>query len=416
MHSAPCDPTTEVMRPTPAVATGLFHRMLAGLCWYYLSLMPLIGIAFSGAVIQRKPHPHSNPPGFFSSMANWDGVWYERIVNTGYFYDPGKHSSIAFFPGFPLLARLVQIITGLDAVMALLFVSHACYLLLFVAVPIYLHDRDNSGDWGENTILALLFWPMAIFFRFAYSESLFVLLMVLVLMGNRRQWPLVVVAAIAGTATGVRSVGVVLAVLVVWRCLHESGSIGLRVVRGIGYGCLSAWGLLAFMAFQWKYFADPFVFCWTQTHWTVMPSLSLWQTLESQVLLEPIWSVYVPSHPAFWARFEWQPNILVGLQFWNPLFLVASAGFVAIGIRRRWLTTEEVLLSVGLLLIPYLLQGYRMAMMGQGRFAGAVFPCYIVMGRLLGQLPPAPRAALCATAACFSTVLMAMFAAWYRVF
>jgi len=404
------------MATIPAPATRFWQRLMAGVCWYYLSLMPLIGVALSTAVIARKPHPHSNSPGFFSSMANWDGVWYERIVTSGYYYDPAKHSSIAFFPGFPLLGRLVQITTGLDAVMSLLLVSHLCYLLLFVAVPIYLQDRDPSGEWGDSTILALLFWPMTIFFRFAYTESLFVLLMVLVLMGNHRKWPLILVAVIAGSATGVRSVGVVLAVLVVWRCLREPGSIGLRILRVLGYGCLSVWGLLAFMGYQWACFADPFAFCRTQTHWTVMPALSLWQNLWKQLLLEPIWSVYVPSHPAFWARFEWQPNVLVGLQFWNPLFLIAAAGLVVVGVRRRWLTTEEVILSIGLILVPYLLQGYRMAMMGQGRFTGAVFPCYIVIGRLLRELPPAPRAAVCATAGCVTTVFMAMFAAWYRVF
>jgi hypothetical protein len=385
-------------------------------CLYYFSLLPLLGVGLSVAVIPRKPHPNLNAPGFLQSLANWDGVWYERILNEGYFYDPARHSSIAFFPGFPLLAAAVQTVTGLGAVPALLTVSQLSYFLLFLLVPLYMHDRDESGEWASHVAMALMFWPMTLFFRVAYTESLFVLVTILVLMGNRQRWPLLWVAVLAGFGTGVRSVGVVLTTLVMYRAVCEVNSFSKRLINIVWYGLIGTWGLLGFMVFQQCAFGDALVFCKTQAHWATVPDHPHWRQLLGLVILEPVWSVYVLSHPAHWADYEWMPNAITGLQFWNPLIFLVAIGLTVSGVVRRWLTTDELIVCVGLLLIPYILQGHRMAMMGHGRFAGAVFPCYVVMGRLLMDMPPVVRATVIGVGASVTTLLLALFAAWYRVF
>ena len=44
-------------------------------------------------------------PGWLAGWCQGDGGWYLRIAESGYFYTPGRQSSVAFFPVFPMLLR-----------------------------------------------------------------------------------------------------------------------------------------------------------------------------------------------------------------------------------------------------------------------------------------------------------------------
>ena len=56
-------------------------------------------------------HEHfSHPLGRLHIKDGWfqfDSGWYYDIVTRGYSYVPGQQSSVAFFPSFPLLTRVV---------------------------------------------------------------------------------------------------------------------------------------------------------------------------------------------------------------------------------------------------------------------------------------------------------------------
>jgi hypothetical protein len=39
------------------------------------------------------------------NFIKWDTIWYERIMKSGYFWNPNEQSSVAFFPFFPFLWR-----------------------------------------------------------------------------------------------------------------------------------------------------------------------------------------------------------------------------------------------------------------------------------------------------------------------
>jgi hypothetical protein len=47
-----------------------------------------------------RPGPHDEPTkqGVLQIFFQWDSGWFLSIVNQGYFYDPAKQSSVAFFP------------------------------------------------------------------------------------------------------------------------------------------------------------------------------------------------------------------------------------------------------------------------------------------------------------------------------
>ena len=79
---------------------------------------------------------------------------------------------------------------------------------------------------------------------------------------------------------------------------------------------------------------------------------------------------------------------LFGLAFWNPILFLLAAVAVIVGGRRGWLTRDEVVLGIGLLLVPYVTRADEMSMGSHARFAAVVVPAYIVLARLLGRLPP----------------------------
>jgi hypothetical protein len=204
----------------------------------------------------------------------------------------------------------------------------------------------------------------------AYAESLFVFLCMLALYGIKRGWRPWVIALVCGAATATRPVGVALLLPLAWylwterlRNRHDFGAIlksGLLCALACG-------GLLAYMAYQQAAFGDALAFAKTQKHWTMGDAPS-GNKLLALFTLEPIWSVYVPDSPGYWAKKVPTIEPLFNLQAANPIYF-------------------EVLLSIGLIAIPYVTRSYEMCMASQGRFVAAVFPMYIVMGELLRRIP-----------------------------
>ncbi|MGI8777095.1 MAG: mannosyltransferase family protein [Acidimicrobiales bacterium] len=51
----------------------------------------------------NHPRPHHVPGRpWFEAWVHWDSEWYLQIANHGYSYKPGRQSSVAFFPLYPL--------------------------------------------------------------------------------------------------------------------------------------------------------------------------------------------------------------------------------------------------------------------------------------------------------------------------
>ena len=104
-------------------------------------------------------------------------------------------SSVAFFPGYPLLVAMLCKATGMPLAWGALAVSHAFLLASFVLLFVYLLRRGNGAfQTGTSsasrlplyTLLAFGLFPPTFFLRMAYSESLFVFLSVLAMYGIER--------------------------------------------------------------------------------------------------------------------------------------------------------------------------------------------------------------------------------------
>ncbi len=246
--------------------------------------------------------PAVSKDAFFDCLLNWDGRWYYGIAKHGYQYYPRQRSNVAFFPAYPLAARLVSRITTLPVDVALILISHACLIAAFILAAAYVARRfpDAPRELTDYTLLSLGLLPTTVFFRMAYTEAPFILLTLLVLYGAWRRWPLAVLALLVGLATATRPVGVALIPLLALSLWRRSATRGRMFVRSIWLLPLGCWGLAAFMAFQWFAFDDPLAFARTQSLWRWRPLPSIPQQVGALAILEPVWGAHVPSLPNYW--------------------------------------------------------------------------------------------------------------------
>jgi hypothetical protein len=380
------------------------------------TLAVVAGVAFSLEFIYCSSNPNPRPSGFdlVAPLANFGGYRYTRIARRGYSYDEGQKSNVVVFPAFPLVGRTIVAATGCEAGPALVVVANLSLAAAFVVIARYLRRRfPDDPELPAFALLAIGLLPITFFFRAAYSESMFVLLVVVFLQGLERKWPLIGLALLAGLATATRSVGLGLFPPLLWYAWDHASSNRQFALRATLLAPLACWGIVAYMVYQWMAFDDPLAFIKTQTHWTLRTAGSTWEYVVALCTLEPVWSVYVPDSPAFWQRHEVHANPLFSLQFANPLWFVFFVAMVVVGARRKWLNRYEIVLAVMLLLIPYVTQSYRVCMGSMGRYSSVCVPAYFVMGHLLSRMPKLVVAILAALCGLFLGLYSALFAAGY---
>jgi hypothetical protein len=367
----------------------------------------VLGVSFGYQFV--TPRGESPGPGLHEKFSAYDGGWYKRIATSGYQYDPHQQSSTAFFPLYPLLGAGVMRLTSLGATWALLIVAHACLAAAFVLAVLYLRGRKPSPDRTtvSLTLLALGLMPATFFFRMTYSESIFLLLSLLFLLGIQRNWPLPVVALIAGLGTASRPVGVGLLVPLViyaWRSSPSRRAFLTRIALSAPLACC---GLLAYAVFLFVQFGDPMVFAKTQEHWgKAAPTLTT--KLFALLSYQPIWEIYLCQPVGGWSVFAWEQV--------NPVYFAVSVIMILYGACRRRLNVYEISLAAMLLLIPYLTRGYELNMASSARFAAVVFPVYLILGEVLSRLPPAVSAVILGISTFFLGAFTALFASGYPIF
>lgn len=304
------------------------------LYFWSTSLIVYLGVVLGYYYLPRQPHPPPETDTFLDAFASWDGRWYAKIASEGYFYAPEAPSTVAHFPCFPLLGRLVMELTHCSPVMAVLLVANSFLAGTFVLLFFYARLRfGNSAAYlPEYTLLAFGLWPVTFFFRMTYSESLFMFLCVLSLYGMERKWPLFVIAAIIGVATGTRPVGVGLVlpfVVHIWDRSHDSRLFILRLGYLVPLAC---WGLAGYMVYQSIAFGEPLAFAKTQESFRYRPKQALVEKVDALVTLEPLWSAFDPFSPCYWKRQEQaKTHPLFSLQAANPIYFLLTAAAIALG-------------------------------------------------------------------------------------
>lgn len=411
MSPEPPSRRASTLHALDCLVTGAFFYCLT-------SLIAVLGVV-AGHDLFKLPtnNPLASRGDLLSAFANWDGQWYKRIATQGYQKQKPGDRALAFFPGYPLLGRWVSQATGMRPELALLLVSHAALLGVFVLTAAYVRRRYTNGPskvLPEYVMLALGLTPAAFFFRVVYTESLFLLFVVLALYGMERRWPLVLIALVVGAASAIRAVGVSLVpgfLLYIWGQSLQSRK---ALIRSALFVPLASWGIAAYMLYQLIQFGDPLLLFKAEAAFNLHRGSSMGDKLISDLTLATAWRVFDPSSVHYWERADTVHNPFLSLSFANPLYFAAAILLLALGIRKRWLNRVEATMAILLLLIPYFTKGYDMSMAGTARFVSAIFPLYLVLGNILARLPSALAAGILALSSFFLGLYSALFAAWHR--
>ena len=207
----------------------------------------------------------------YVSLIQHDSYWFANIINRGYAtpVPPADHkemeiSNVAFFPAYPLLAKAVKLISGLDTYHALLAVAQAAtwgfwsFFFLFC-------DRWRLGvELQLFGALAIAVHPAAFYLVAGYSESLFLMAVVGFIYWSTKERPAspLLVALHGFTMSATRIVGLPCALIpllytAVAGVPKPAGTWRERIARYRGPLFITGVSMLGGLAF----------FAWCQIRW-----------------------------------------------------------------------------------------------------------------------------------------------------
>lgn len=336
----------------------------------------------------------------------WDGEWFFRIITEGYSWNPGQHSSVAFFPLFPMLVRAVAALFPGSNVLALgVMVNHVIFFFALIAVWLYAEGRAGTEVAGRAVLLLSVF-PTAFFFSAAYSEPAFLLscaaALTLMHRGN------FLLAGVAGLfASLARPAGLLLVVpylIVLWRSRDNDrswhgwlGKLAPVALIGVGIGLYAL-----YLGVQ---FGEPLAFSKAQQAWGREMTFPLLALGRAAVAL----GVSQPHQVPF---------------FMNIVNVGASVGALWLAVK-MWRTEPAGAAFVILALFAYLTypvgpgsaawdpwQGNSIQSMG--RYVATLFPIFVPLARWGAK--PARFAALCSVFVVVHVLLAALFMRGHYVF
>ncbi|MDI5963534.1 hypothetical protein POF50_012755 [Streptomyces sp. SL13] len=232
-YQAPDDPERGAVSRTRGLAASVWPALAV---WACALLLQLLMLAWLG----------TRPDWLHAALTPWDNTWYVQIAQQGYphgfSYDAHgalTGNTLAFFPLYPAVIKLVAAVTGLGGQAA----SVVAAWLASAGAAVVLH-RLGARLYGPRAGLAMVAvvftQPMAVTLWIGYSESLFLLLVAGCLLAARREaWLTAGLCALLAGLT--RSTGVALAAALVvaavppmWRARR----VRWRAVAGIALGSL----------------------------------------------------------------------------------------------------------------------------------------------------------------------------------
>jgi mannosyltransferase PIG-V len=329
-------------------------------------------------------------------LARWDTFFYLDIATRGYQWNGNalQGQNVVFFPLYPLLMRGLGAAIGGHPLLAGLIVSLMAFLLALSYFWRWIADRLDA-DTATGAVWLLSAFPLAVFFSAAYTESLYLLIVVgACYHAERRQFAR---SAAVGFLGGlVRPNGLLLSIPVAWTAFvadKRSRSEGTAetaetdetaerkyfpvISRGAAV-IAPILGVLCYCAYLWWRFDDPIAWLKGQAAWG-RPG-------------QP------PPEPSSSIDLWWLADAL-------PLAFVV--GTIAPVIR---LLGAAYGLFIAVNIAPPLL---RHGLMSLGRFSSVMFPAFAWLAwRVRGRA----RTRLIVACAVGQAVLAALFFTWHPIF
>ncbi len=209
---------------------------------------------------------------FWDTFARYDSGWYHGIASQGYIYGAGGRNNLAFFPVYPLLMRAGGTLLGgrqEDYYFAGIVVSWLAFAAaMTVLYRVALLDLPRPA--ALRAVMYAAAFPFAYFFGMVYSESVFLLAMVLTVYALRtRKWMVAALSGAVMTATRVTGVMAVPGLaLIAWRVAGADRRSQMLALAAVG-GSMAGIGLYSLFNYQMS--GTPFAWYDAITFWGYRP-------------------------------------------------------------------------------------------------------------------------------------------------
>ena len=352
----------------------------------------------AGATPTFPPHG----PAVLQPFLRFDATYYQSVWQSGY-SGPLAANDAAFYPLYPVLVRAVGALAIGPEIAAVIISNVAFLAALFLIYLIALRHLEPAVAARSLWILAL--WPWAIFYSYAYAESVELLIVAAAfLLMERGAW--IWSGAVAALAGASRPSGILTSLAFAGefaqRVFHvprplgdaKAGARGPLSAVVIG-GLLSPLGLVAFCIILLKQTGNPFGFLHAQ---------SLWVGPHPRNPLFPITSVL---------RLFTRHDIL---DTEAPVFPILVGFAVAIGWAVRRLPLRYAAWGAGFLIVAVLQGYYVRSVTAAPRHVLEWFPLFFAVATLLRPPRPWFFAPLWLLAsAILLAAYAAMFGSWHYV-
>lgn len=306
---------------------------------------------------------------FWDAFARFDAGWYHGIASQGYEYRGAGRNNLAFFPAYPLLMRAGGWLLG-GAQQDFYFAGIVISWLAFAAAMVVLYRLallDLPPVGAQRAVIYAALFPFAFFFGMVYSESLFLLALLLTVYAlRRRQW---VVAGVAGAVMTAARVTGLMAVpalaLIAWR--SSEANTRSRVAAGAAAAASLA-GIGLYSLFNSLIGPSPWTWYESITFWGYYPGGNPFASLLGLA------SALVTRPYQFLVEERMAP--------YDTLNAIAACGALALVplIWRRF-NAGYALLVVSALLLPLSSGQFE----GLGRYTSVQFPVALVLASLGGD-------------------------------
>lgn len=220
------------------------------------------------------------------SLMQYDALWYKRIVENGYQLagEAGlKLSSLAFFPLFPGMAKVVTVLTGASATVAILTLAFLGSVL--AAWPIFAIGRHLYS--ARVGLVLTLLWgasPQSFVLVMGYPEGWFTAATAWAILFMLRRRPLAAAAAVAAAGL-LRPSAVPLVVVVMLWCLIQWRRDARRSPRWGVAAVIAPLGVASFMAYSAWRMQELFAYFSVQRQWNLQmgPPWAFWQQMAVQL-------------------------------------------------------------------------------------------------------------------------------------
>lgn len=174
--------------------------------------MPKPVAAFDQTLI-KKVDPVSNA--LVNVWLTWDTVWYLKIARDGYI--PGQPTT-AFQPLYPLLTRGAGFLLGGNLLLGALLVSNLAAMIALILLYELAKSEKRLNPNPRQTVLAFLLFPSAFFIFAAYTESVFLMLVLAAWScAQHKKW--LAAGMLGALATLCRLQGALLSPVLLWMML-----------------------------------------------------------------------------------------------------------------------------------------------------------------------------------------------------